>query len=226
MTAMKHPRVELVSVNVGRPSYIGERRGHMVESGIRKKPVSGTTIDVSLTNLAGDGQADLRNHGGFDKAVYAYPTDHLPAWSAELKPDVPFGPGSFGENLSTAGWLEHEVCIGDVWAWGDAVLQVCQPRYPCFKLGMTLNRPSVVRAMVRNARTGWYLRVLEAGEAPTAGPISVIERGAGSVTVAEAHLARLPDAPLALIERVVSAPALASGLRAGLHQELEVLAAS
>jgi MOSC domain-containing protein YiiM len=225
VTAMEHPRVELVSVNVGRPGYLGERRGHMVESGIRKKPVSETVIAVSLTNLDGDGQADLRNHGGFEKAVYAYPTDHLPAWSIELNADAPYGPGSFGENLSTAGWLGHDVYIGDVWQWGDAVLQVCQPRYPCFKLGMTLNRPAVVKSMVRTARTGWYLRVLERGEAPVAGPIAVIERGAGAVTVSEVHWARLPDAPVALIERVASAPALAAGLRSGLQQSLMSLAA-
>jgi MOSC domain-containing protein YiiM len=215
--------VELVSVNVARPEYLGERRGRMVESGIRKKPVREESIAVSLTNLAGDGQADLRNHGGFDKAVYAYPTDHLPAWTGELVPDAPYGPGSFGENLSTSGWLEHEVYIGDVWQWGDALLQISQPRYPCYKLGMALQRPGVVRAMVQNSRTGWYLRVLEPGIALTGGPISVIERGEGAVTVADVHHARLPGASLELIERVVAAPALADGIRTGLQQQLEAL---
>jgi MOSC domain-containing protein YiiM len=215
--------VELVSVNVARPEYLGERRGRMVESGIRKKPVREASIAVSLTNLAGDGQADLRNHGGFDKAVYAYPTDHLPAWTSELGPDTPYGPGSFGDNLSTSGWLEHEVYIGDVWQWGDALLQISQPRYPCYKLGMALNRPGVVRAMVQNSRTGWYLRVLEPGAVPTGGPILVVERGEGAVTVADVHHARLPGASLALIERVVAVPALADGIRTGLRQGLEAV---
>ncbi|CAN5622252.1 MOSC domain-containing protein [soil metagenome] len=218
---MSNTRVELVSVNVAKPGYLGERRGRMVESGIFKKPVENDGISISLTNLAGDGQADLRNHGGLDKAVYAYPVDHLPAWTRELQPDSPFGPGSFGENLSTSGWLESAVFIGDVWQWGDAVLQVSQPRYPCFKLGMSLNRPRVVKAMVNNARTGWYLRVLEPGAAPIAGPISVIEHGEGAISVTEAHLARLPHAAFELIERVASAPALAQGLRQGLREALE-----
>lgn len=222
---MSNVLVELVSVNVATPGYLGERRGRLVESGILKKPVRGNTIAVSPANLAGDGQADLRNHGGFDKAVYAYPAGHLPAWTLELQPDHPYAPGSFGENLSTSGWLENDVFIGDVWQWGDAVLQVSQPRYPCFKLGMALNRPGVVKAMVRNERTGWYLRVLEPGTVPIAGPIAVIERGEGAVTVAEAHRARLPDASFDLIERAASAPALAQSLRQGLQETLEVPAA-
>lgn len=76
--------------------------------------------------VAGDRPADLTFHGGPDKAVYAYPADHLPRWNEEL--GTTFGPGTFGENLTTRGWLEDEVCIGDVWAWGDALLQVSRPR--------------------------------------------------------------------------------------------------
>ena len=220
-----YPIVELISVNVARPAYLGDRRGRMIESGIRKKPVQGGDIQVSLTNLDGDAQADLVNHGGRDKAIYAYPVDHLPAWSLELHPDLLYGPGAFGENLSTRGWLETGVFIGDVWQWGDSVLQVSQPRYPCFKLAMTLERPEVVKAMVANARTGWYLRVLEAGLAPAAGPIAIIERSAGAVTVADAHRARLPEASPGLIERVASAPALAHSLRGHLLEALGAPAA-
>ena len=169
--------VGLLSVNAGKPGYLGERRGTMVESGIRKRPVPEGMIAVSTTNLAGDEQADLHNHGGPEKAVYAYPSEHLPLWGAEFKPDTPFGPGSFGENLSTSGWLESQTFIGDVWQWGDVVLQVCQPRFPCYKLGMATGFPRVVKAMVANGRTGWYLRVLEPGQAPVGGPINLVERG-------------------------------------------------
>ena len=97
-----YPIVELISVNVARPAYLGDRRGRMIESGIRK-PVQGGDIQVSLTNLDGDAQADLRNHGGRDKAIYAYPVDHLPAWSLELHPDLLLRTRSVCENLSTRG---------------------------------------------------------------------------------------------------------------------------
>lgn len=212
--------VGLASVNVAMPGYLGEQRGETVESGILKKPVPGGFIEVSSTNLAGDGQADRVNHGGFDKAVYAYPIDHLPNWNMELNPQTPYGAGSFGENLSTQGWLEDTVFIGDIWQWGGALLQVCQPRYPCYKLAMATGRLQVVKAMVANGRTGWYLRVLESGRAPVAGPITVIQRGECGITVSETHAARLPGAALELVERVVSAPALARGLRSSLNAVL------
>lgn len=216
--------VELVSVNVGKPGFLGERQGRMVESGIRKLPVAERIIVVSATNLAGDGQADLVNHGGFEKAVYAYPFEHLARWTDELNPDAPFGPGAFGENLSIGGWLEHQACIGDVWRWGSAVLQVCQPRFPCYKLGMATGFPDVVDLLVANGRTGWYLRVLESGEAPAAGPIVVAERDAHRVTVLEAHRARLPGASMELIGRVAESPALASGLRKALLARMDKMA--
>jgi len=128
--------VRLVSVNVGLPAVIGTRQGRPVHSGIGKRPVAGTeTLKLGELNLEGDRQADLSVHGGAEKAVYAYASDHLPSWRAELlRPDI--GVGFFGENLSTEGLIESDVAIGDVWAWGDALLQVAQPRWPCFKLTM------------------------------------------------------------------------------------------
>jgi len=154
----------LVAVNVAQPEVIGQRRGKPVSSAIRKRHVAtGGLLRLTFENLSGDRQADLRVHGGPDKAVYAYPSEHLPRWNTEFEPEEPFGPGAFGENLTTAGWLETDARIGDVWTWGEALLQVCQPRYPCFKLAMKLDRPRVVDRMLETGRTGWYLRVLAPG---------------------------------------------------------------
>lgn len=206
-------KIQLLSVNVGMPAVIGVRQGKDVVSGIRKLPITTSTVAVGLTGLDGDGQADPNAHGGFEKAVYAYPVEHLPRWTAELEPDTAFGPGSFGENLTVSGIDETTVCIGDRWQWGDVLLEVCQPRYPCYKLAMVTGRPDVVNTMVSNGRTGWYLRVLATGVAGNDEGIEVVGRDSATVTVAEVHWARLPGADQNLVERVAAAPALASRLR-------------
>ncbi len=180
------PEMGLLSVNVGQPRPLQTlRAGETVLSGIVKLPVSSTTIVVDTLNLEGDRQADLTVHGGVDKAVYAYPAEHLPLWNAEL--GTSFGPGTFGENLTTTGWREDQVRIGDVWAWGDALLQVSQPRSPCFKLAAVAGRADMLKRMVRNGRTGWYLRVLRPGVAPVAGPLRLVTRHPGGPSVLEAH---------------------------------------
>jgi MOSC domain-containing protein YiiM len=218
MTAVS--AIDLVSLNVGLPSYLTELHGELIESGIRKRPVSSETVRVSTTNIEGDGQADLRVHGGPEKAVYAYPSEHWGPWTADLNPDEPYGPGSFGENLSLAGILEDQACIGDIWRWGEVRLQICQPRYPCFKLAAVLHRPQVVRAMVRNGRTGWYFRVLTPGIAPTSGAFEIESRDPAAVSVAMVHIARLPGAPRALVERAASVEALSRVLKFELRQAL------
>ena len=216
--------VELIAVNVAQPEIIGTRRGKPVLSAIKKRrTVTNGTLTLTETNLDGDRQADRRVHGGPDKAVYAYPSEHLPRWNAELQPDEPFGPGTFGENLTTAGWLETEVRIGDVWAWGDARLQVCQPRYPCFKLAMATERPQVGKRMLETGRNGWYLRVLQPGEVLVAGPITVIERGPDDATVLDAVRALLPGSPRELTERLASVEPLAASWRAMLLDHLSAM---
>lgn len=159
-------------------------------SAIAKQPTGAQALYLDWENLAGDRQADRRVHGGPDKAVYAYSSDHWPRWSAELGRD--FGPASFGENLTVAEWLEDQVCIGDVWAWGAALLQVSQPRGPCYKLEMHTRRTDMIERMRANGRTGWYLRVLRPGQVPVAGPIHLVERHPAGVTVLRAHRATQP----------------------------------
>jgi MOSC domain-containing protein YiiM len=184
-----HPEVGLVSVNVAEPSVIGTRRGRPVWSAIGKRPVAAAILRLDILNLEGDRQADLRVHGGPDKAVYAYPSEHLIPWNAEFGMEPPFGPGTFGESVTTAGWLEDEVRIGDVWAWGEARLQVTQPRSPCYKLAMVTGRPDLLKRLVESGRTGWYLRVLRPGRVPVTGPIRVVERHPAGVTVLHVHRA-------------------------------------
>jgi MOSC domain-containing protein YiiM len=219
--ALSVPSVQLVSVNVGLPQIIGTlRSGEQVLSGIGKRPVTTDTLLLSSLNLQGDRQADLTVHGGLDKAVYAYASEHLPEWNAELTPDPSFGPGTFGENLTTAGWLEDRVCIGDLWQWGEALLQVAQPRSPCYKLAMATRRPDMLKRFVRSGRTGWYLRVLQPGQVPVVGPIAVVERHPAGVTVLAAHQATLTHTTRAEVERVLAVDALAASWRGALEDRL------
>ena len=131
-----------------------------------------------------------------------------------------FEPGTFGENLSTEDLLEDEVRIGDVWAWGDARLQVTQPRSPCYKLALVTGRPDLPKRLVRSGRTGWYFRVLEPGRVPVGGPISVLERHPAGVTVLRAHRASQPGANRAELEAVAAVVPLAEAWRGWLLTQL------
>ena len=211
--------LSLVSVNVGQPGIIGSYRGQRVTSAIAKEPVSAASLYLDQLNLEGDRQADLNVHGGLDKAVYAYPSEHIREWSVELGQDL--GPAAFGENLTTAGLLEAEVCIGDVWAWGEALLQVSQPRQPCYKLATYRARHDLPKKLVTAGRTGWYFRVLRPGRVPVAGPIAVLERDSAGVSVLAVHQARIlgggtPEQWRAMAEL----PALAAGWREHLAARL------
>src|SRR5277367_3306676 len=156
----------LHSVQIGTPRRYGSEDAAAAHdkpwaTGFFKNQVDGPVF-VSTTNLAGDGQADLKNHGGIDKAVLAYSANHYPKWRDELRmPDMPCG--AFGENLTIAGFNEESVCIGDIVRIGGVTFEVSQPRQPCWKLARRWRMHELVGFVVRNGRTGWYLRVLEEG---------------------------------------------------------------
>jgi MOSC domain-containing protein YiiM len=161
--------MQLLSVNTALPQDI-TWHGRVVHTSIFKQPVAGP-VEVLATHLAGDGQADLRVHGGPDKAVYTYPQEHWDYWRQRLPADQ-LVPGAFGENLTTAGLLESEVRVGDCFQVGTAVLLAVQPRRPCVKLGIRLQRPGVVQEFEQARRSGIYFRiqqpgVLQAGDAIT-----------------------------------------------------------
>lgn len=206
--------IEIRSVQVGRPSVLATTAaGEQVRSAIVKQRVTVETLTLSAINLDGDDQADRTVHGGPDKAVYAYSADHFERWSSEIGIDV--GAGTFGENVTVAGVTEADVRIGDRWAWGDALLEVCQPRWPCFKLTLRTGVRDIGHRMRAEGRTGWYLRVLETGTVPVAGPITVALLHPSGVTVLDAHRAqadRHRDDP-ELHARVLSVPALADEWR-------------
>ena len=209
-------RIALQSVRVAQPRVIGARQsGERVLSAIAKQPVAADELYLTELNLAGDRQADLTVHGGPDKAVYVYPAEHLPRWNEEL--GTSFDAGIFGENLTVAGTDERNVRVGDIWSWGEALLQVSQPRSPCYKLAMITGQPTVGRHMAESGRTGWYLRVLRPGTVPVVGPIRVVERHLAGVTVLDAHRASLPGASFAEIERVLAVEPLAGMWRAALE---------
>lgn len=206
-------------MNVGRPRLLGRHQGREVSSGIAKQPVPAPVLALGAENLAGDGQADLRVHGGPDKAVYAYPSEHLPWWAGELGHAAPedLGPAPFGENLSTVGCDEDDTCIGDRWAWGDALLEVAQPRSPCYKLGLHRGQADLPGRFTASGRTGWYLRVLRPGPVPTAGPITVVERHPLGATVGAVFAAlHHDDVPDEVLEALLLVTPLAEAARRSL----------
>ncbi|HJV85346.1 MAG TPA: MOSC domain-containing protein [Noviherbaspirillum sp.] len=155
-------------------------------SGIAKEAVAGRTW-LDKLGFDGDEQADRKFHGGPDKAVHHYAFDHYSYWTAQIgaRP-VLTRPGAFGENLSTTGYVEADVCIGDVFSLGEAVVQVSQARQPCWKLNIRFDCPGMSAQVQESGRTGWYYRVLSPGWVAPGDTLALLER-------------RCPDWPLARI---------------------------
>jgi MOSC domain-containing protein YiiM len=153
--------MKLLSVNVSLPQEV-RYKNDVVTTGIFKEPVQGH-IMLRRLNLDGDGQADLENHGGFYRAVYAYSIENYNYWKRELRRSD-FSFGQFGENFTVEGMLEDEIHIGDVFRVGGAMVQVTQPRPPCFKLGIKMGMAQFPKRFLASSRVGFYLRVCEEGE--------------------------------------------------------------
>jgi len=172
--------MKVISVNTGLPRAY-EWHGETVTTGIFKSPVGGV-VAVRRLNLDGDRQADLTVHGGVDKAVYAYPTEHYSYWQEQLPGfDLPWG--SFGENLSTEGLLESEVYIGDRFRIGSAVLVVTQPRLPCYKLGLRFGSDAMPKRFFRSERLGIYFSVEEEGKLEAGSDIERLSRDENRVSL-------------------------------------------
>lgn len=193
-TAASASRLRLISVNVARPSVLLEVPGTTVMSSLDKQPVTVDELDLSATNLEGDEQADQRLtpsgqpvHGGEHQAVYAFPVEHYPRLEEIV--GAPLSHGYMGENLTVEGATEDDVCIGDVWAWGDSLLQVTSPRGPCYKLGIRMGKQAA-RTVIRNeGLVGWYLRVLRPGPVPTTGELVLETRDEQRLSVGAVHRA-------------------------------------
>jgi MOSC domain-containing protein YiiM len=199
----------LVSVNVGLAKEVDTGR-RIVETAIWKAPVEGR-VKVRHDNLEGDRQADLTVHGGPDKAVYAYSIEETRIWEEELGREL--GAGAFGENLTTEGVDVSGAVLGERWRVGATLLEVVQPRLPCFKLGLKMGDPTFLRRFALASRPGAYLKIIEEGELGTGDPVEVDLGGrpAHGVSVRLVADAMLVDH--SLIPRAREAPQLISALR-------------
>ena len=192
----------VVSVNTGRPRDV-RAHGETVRTSIWKSPREGR-VRVAGVNLDGDEQSDLSVHGGPYKAVYVYPSEHYAYWRAEL-PDAELPWGVFGENLTTEGLLETDVCIGDRLRIGSAEFQVTQPRQPCFKLGIRFGREDMLKRFVASGRSGFYVSIVGEGDVGRGDAIHVSRRAADSMCVADIFVLKMSgDATSDALRRAAS----------------------
>jgi MOSC domain-containing protein YiiM len=175
--------MQVISINVGLPREV-EWRDEIVRTSIYKEPVSGR-VRVDRLNIEGDQQSDLTVHGGVNKAVYVYPSEHYDFWRKEL-PDADLPWGAFGENLTTTGLNEDSVRIGDRFAIGSAEFVVTQPRMPCYKLTIRFGRSDMIKRFYRSGRSGFYVAVAKEGEIGSGDDITLLSRDEDASTIAEA----------------------------------------
>ncbi len=173
---------DVLAVSVSLPRTV-QWQGREVETGIFKEQVAGR-VWLRRSGFEGDGQADLENHGGVDKAAYLYSHDHYAHWEKELGRPLPFG--QLGENVTVRGFTEDAVHIGDVFRVGEARVEVTQPRVPCFKLGIRMDSARFPKRFLQSLRTGFYVRVLEEGRVGAGDRMERLEMGPGAVAVREA----------------------------------------
>jgi len=210
----------LISVNVSQPVEVAHGNTS-VTTGIFKRPVMGA-VAVRRLNIDGDGQADLVNHGGESKAVYAYSLDHYDYWREALSRDeMPYG--LFGENLTVAGLDEAQLCVGDKLEIGDALFTISQPRVPCFKLGIRFADKRMPRLFALSLRTGFYLRVLKEGNIKAGDSVDVVAKGDGSLSIRslfDAYLKPNDREALHLLTRAIEIPELSPEWRGHIADRL------
>jgi MOSC domain-containing protein YiiM len=211
----------LLSINRARSRTV-QYRDRTVATGIYKEPVDGA-VRVDCDGLEGDVQVDRNNHGGVDKALYAYTHENYRYWeSAPGQPAYPYG--QFGENLTLSGMPDEQVCIGDIWQIGSVITQVTQPRVPCFKLGLKMADPGFVERFLHSGRTGFYLRVLQGGWLQTGDELSCLEPGVSRLSVRDALLAIIKNPrQVAILQQALAIPALSAAWRDDLQHRLDAL---
>jgi MOSC domain-containing protein YiiM len=214
--------MKIISLNVGAPRIV--RQGDRdVLTGIFKAPVAGP-IMLRRLNLDGDRQADLQVHGGRNKAVYAYPSEHYDFWRAQL-PEMDLPWGMFGENLTTEGLSEEHAYIGDEFRIGQvARVKVTQPRLPCYKLGIRFGREDIIKRFVASRRSGIYFSVLEEGLVSTGDPIERVREDERRLSIADVNRAYvLTRENIPLVRRIVSLEILPRGLHDDFAEQLSLL---
>ena len=190
----------LISVNVGRAREF-QYNGHPAKSAIWKSPVSGR-VSARGVNLDGDEQADRKAHGGVDKAVYAYAVEDARWWERELGRSLQYG--EFGENLTTEGLAVNDALVGERWEIGTTVLEVSEPRVPCWRLGVRMNDQMFVRRFTAALRPGAYLRIIGEGGLGAGDEIRVIHRPAHDLTIRDVF--RIYTRDRGEIERLIAIP--------------------
>lgn len=212
--------MQLLSISRAMPRTVQDH-GKPVLTGIFKEPVAaGEAVAVTATGLAGDGQADLENHGGLDKAVYAYTVENYAYWEQALgRPGLPHG--QFGENFTVAGMPDEAVHVGDSFRIGEILVQVTQPRVPCFKLGIRMGSPEFVGQFMVSGRVGFYLRVLETGTVRAGDAIEKVHSDPEGLDIRDCMLALL-EGPRQqeIIRRALSIAALSDAWRDSLQRRL------
>ena len=198
------------SLNVGKPITV-DYHGKPLETGIYKVPTT-ESIYLSLEGLEGDGQADLVNHGGPDKALCVYPLEHYAYWEEQLGKKLEYA--AFGENITTSGLLETEVCIGDIYEIGSALLQVSQPRFPCFKLSQKHGHSDMPAKVLASGFSGFYLRVLREGHIASGDMIHKKQTGLGEVPVSRVlHMMEVGRKDKSGLADAIELDGLAEGIR-------------
>ncbi|MGO8708095.1 MAG: MOSC domain-containing protein [Terracidiphilus sp.] len=209
----------LLSVNVGLPREI-EWQGKLVRTAIWKRPVAGRIFARRL-NLEGDGQADLKGHGGEHRAVMVYQLEAYRYWEQELGRND-FEYGQFGENLTVEGLSDDEVCIGDRYRIGTAIFEVTQPRVTCYRLGIRMNNPQMAALLVSHKKPGFYCRVITEGEVGAGDEIQKIAEGPDRISVAEVDsLLYTTNHDLKRIAIAARIPALSAGWKGSFESFLQ-----
>ncbi|SDO57658.1 MOSC domain-containing protein [Alkalicoccus daliensis] len=210
--------MKILQMNVGRPVEI-PWQGKMILTGIKKDPVL-KPLFLSRLQLESDGQGDTVNHGGEDKAACVYAAEHYPYWKQELQFELP--EAAFGENFTVEGLAEDKVHIGDIFTWGDALVQISQPRQPCYKLAARHGIKEFPVLLRDTGYTGYYLRVLEEGTVAPGDQIERVETDERKVTVAEANRIMYHDTKNeAAAQMLLAVPALADAWREPLEKRIE-----
>lgn len=210
--------IKLVSLNIGLPrAFIFKEKE--VQSGINKRPVE-KPIKLSVTGFEGDGSADLEHHGGESKAVSIYAYEHYPYWEERLEQRLKVG--AFGENLTVLGMTEDEVCIGDIFQFGEALIQVTQPRQPCYKLGMRYHVEDLALQFQNSGYTGYYMRVLKEGRVTKESGLRLVERHFKGITLSFANQIMHHDKQnIEGIKQILEVEALSSSWRRTFSKRLQ-----
>ncbi|REK53826.1 MAG: MOSC domain-containing protein [Geobacillus sp.] len=213
--------MKVISVNIGEPKTV-MIDGKPFTTGIYKKPVM-EPLFVTKHNFVGDGQADLVHHGGYDKAICAYPSEHFAEW--EKRYHRPFSPGAFGENLTLKGLTEAQACIGDIFSVGTAVIPLSQPRQPCFKLAKRHGLPDLPLAVQQTGRTGFYFRVLQEGIIQQGDKLTLVERSQTQLSIQYVnHIYYVEKTDGEAMQKIIAEPALSESWRKAFAARLSAIA--